>query len=160
MKKLDCITERIYGDLLIKMGEQEFISQSELIALLKRFDKIKKNNFLLDDCKNYEGNSCSYHYIKLDGKIYPRDNTYFNSGETCHDCNILNRRGNYHHFGCEMERCSRCEKQLISCDCHIEGIFKTKINSEKAPHYPLTNHQGYISIIDTNQINYEFGPGQ
>ena len=107
------------------MSEQEFINQSGLMALLRRFGKIKNNNFSFDDCKNCEENSCSYHYVKLDGKIYPRINTYFNIGEICRDCIILNRRGNYHHFGCEMEMCPRCRKQLLSCDCLIEGIFKS-----------------------------------
>ncbi|MEK6873207.1 MAG: hypothetical protein AABW90_04355 [Nanoarchaeota archaeon] len=97
----------------------------ELKNLLKKFGKIN-NDFLFDGCKNCEENSCIYHYIKLDdGKIYPRNNTCFGREETCHDCNILNKEGNYHHFGCDMEICPLCKKQLISCNCIIEGIFKS-----------------------------------
>ena len=33
----------------------------------------------------------------------------------CHDCNI--KHGNYHHPGCDVERCPRCGGQLISCSC-------------------------------------------
>ena len=33
----------------------------------------------------------------------------------CHDCGIKN--GGKHHPGCDMERCPKCEGQLISCGC-------------------------------------------
>lgn len=33
----------------------------------------------------------------------------------CHDCEI--EYGGYHHLGCDMERCPKCEGQLISCGC-------------------------------------------
>jgi len=45
--------------------------------------------------------------IKYDGGFYGKDN--------CHDCNC--HPGNYHHPGCDMERCPRCGGQLISCGC-------------------------------------------
>lgn len=37
------------------------------------------------------------------------------STHRCHDCNV--RLGSYHHPNCDMERCPRCEGQLISCGC-------------------------------------------
>lgn len=33
----------------------------------------------------------------------------------CHDCNVT--PGSYHHPGCDMEQCPRCQGQLISCGC-------------------------------------------
>lgn len=126
------------------MEEEKFIDCKELKTILERFGKIKKSSrkrltepidieelckYDLFDCKDWNENSYNYPYIKLNGEIYQRDNIYFDRREICHDCNILNKKGNYHHFGCDMERCPRCKKQLISCDCFIEGIFKTKPKS-------------------------------
>jgi hypothetical protein len=37
------------------------------------------------------------------------------SGGRCHDCNVA--PGGYHHPGCDMERCPKCNRQLISCGC-------------------------------------------
>lgn len=123
------------------MLEQEFITSKELEDLLKRFGKIKELEFPLEgydldefikksknnsfDCEDWDGSSCNYHYIKLDGEVYQRNNFFFDSSEFCRVCNILNKDGNYHHFGCNIEMCPRCKKQLISCNCFIEGIFKT-----------------------------------
>ena len=36
----------------------------------------------------------------------------------CHDCGAV--EGQYHHFGCDMERCPFCGRQLISCHCCYE----------------------------------------
>jgi len=33
----------------------------------------------------------------------------------CGDCGIVH--GNYHHPGCDVERCAKRGKQLISCGC-------------------------------------------
>lgn len=38
--------------------------------------------------------------------------------ERCHDCGAM--KGNYHHPGCDCERCPKCGGQLISCGCSKE----------------------------------------
>ena len=39
------------------------------------------------------------------------------SGRSCRDCDCL--PGNYHHAGCDVERCPRCSGQAIGCDCDL-----------------------------------------
>jgi len=67
-----------------------------------------------------ETKTCSILLVKIDGKIYRRNNEYFDVNKRCHDCGIENKPGNIHHFGCDMERCPACEGQMISCDCKGE----------------------------------------
>jgi hypothetical protein len=33
----------------------------------------------------------------------------------CGDCGV--QSGGFHHLGCDIERCPRCHRQLISCGC-------------------------------------------
>lgn len=33
----------------------------------------------------------------------------------CHDCNV--KHGSYHHPGCDVERCPRCDGHLMTCGC-------------------------------------------
>jgi hypothetical protein len=82
-----------------------------------------------DACNIEMTNSVScktYPYIKLDGKIYKRNTTYFDVNKHCHDCGILNKKGNIHHNGCDMERCPKCKGQLISCDCDKQSLLENK----------------------------------
>jgi hypothetical protein len=51
-----------------------------------------------------------------DGEKLPSSNYHFDEPDgRCHDCNI--KHGNRHHPGCDVERCPRCDGQLISCGC-------------------------------------------
>jgi hypothetical protein len=79
-----------------------------------------------DCCKKemLKTNSCSLKFrcIKINGKIFIRNTSEYDFNERCHDCNIINKIGNIHHFGCDVERCPKCKRQLISCDCKKQEI--------------------------------------
>ena len=82
-------------------------------------------NAVCPDCQQVmaPGNGCTLLHIKLQGKEYERikagASDSFESGVDdgyiCHDCNAAKRQ--YHHFGCDMERCPACHDQLFCCDC-------------------------------------------
>ena len=76
-------------------------------------------NAKCEDCKQImnESDSCNKSFIKIKNKWYKRNTTYFDKNKRCHDCSILNKEGNIHHGGCDMERCPKCDGQLISCGC-------------------------------------------
>ena len=77
--------------------------------------------------------SCTYPYIKLDGKWYKRNTSYYDLGKAgqgrCHDCGIKNHGGHIHHYGCDIERCPKCKGQLLSCNCKHRQIAQTKPSS-------------------------------
>ncbi len=62
--------------------------------------------------------SCINKKIEINGEFFDRDCNYFDYRERCHDCNIVNAKGNFHHLGCDVERCPKCGFQLIGCDCN------------------------------------------
>lgn len=76
------------------------------------------------DCKQEmldpKTESCTHNALMVGDKeeFYERDTTYYDYNARCHDCGILNKPGNYHHYGCDMERCPKCGGQLIfACGC-------------------------------------------
>lgn len=64
--------------------------------------------------------SCTRKSITLGGQMVKRNTRYFDANKRCHDCNIVNRPGNAHHHGCDIERCPIDGQQLISCG-HTRG---------------------------------------
>ena len=74
-----------------------------------------------------EADGCGISKIHIGGKVFDRikcgSEEDFDSdmaeNERCHDCGA--KKGFYHHWGCDAERCPACGGQLISCDC--EDVF-------------------------------------
>lgn len=65
---------------------------------------------------------CTFGYVRtFSGKYVRRfkvgEEGHIQPGERCGDCGAL--YGNYHHPGCDIERCPICAGQLLSCDCDI-----------------------------------------
>jgi predicted RNA-binding Zn-ribbon protein involved in translation (DUF1610 family) len=66
---------------------------------------------------------CTKSTVMIGGEEYERipfgDDRDFDpdmeEGDVCHDCNA--GIGQYHHAGCDAERCPACGDQFISCDC-------------------------------------------
>ena len=71
--------------------------------------------------------------IKYRGQTYERNTSYYDVNKRCHDCGIENKKGNLHHFGCDIERCPICERQLISC-AHGE-VVSDALNNWSLMHY-------------------------
>lgn len=63
--------------------------------------------------------SCLDRNYFIDGKEVPalRYIDLYGEGARCHDCNCA--EGEFHHLGCDMERCPSCRGQFISCDCNV-----------------------------------------
>lgn len=80
-------------------------------------------------CECSEGTlSCPYRYVKIDSKYYLRDTTYYDvNNKYCHDCGILNAKGNTHHPGCNMEICPACGAQLAFDDMHDEILVSDEL---------------------------------
>ncbi len=72
------------------------------------------------DCQQEMGDSktesCLYDVISIDDVFYHRSTSHFEEpGGRCTDCEIVH--GKFHHWGCDVERCPKCGRQLISCGC-------------------------------------------
>lgn len=67
--------------------------------------------------------------------------------EICHDCGVL--EGGIHVFGCDMENCPFCGRQLISCDCCYKKLGIDISVGTWAYKHGLTNSQlkEWMSIL-------------
>jgi len=83
--------------------------------------------FMTAELKEEILNEQSKKTIILDGQIYkripfgsPLEGLSIDSNliSPCHDCSVITSQ--IHLLGCDMERCPRCGRQLISCSCQSD----------------------------------------
>lgn len=68
------------------------------------------------DMTEADGCTANKHIEYADGVRLPASTEHFDEPDgRCHDCRA--KHGKYHHTGCDVERCPRCGRQLISCGC-------------------------------------------
>ena len=58
-----------------------------------------------------------------------REGWGYEDQERCGDCGA--KVGYYHHDGCDIERCPKCNGQLLSCDCDFPEICNFPMNKIK-----------------------------
>lgn len=84
-------------------------------------------------CEKEMGSStgCCDHAYKLEnGKIViavkaEELNDWVEPNGICHDCGA--HYGEFHHPGCDVERCRKCGGQFISCECkYTDYILEPK----------------------------------
>ncbi len=71
------------------------------------------------DMLDPKAESCTLKQLFINGQLLDRNTTHYDKNKRCHDCGILNKPGNVHHYNCDMENCPSCGGQLISCSCDV-----------------------------------------
>ncbi len=81
-------------------------------------NKMPKCSWCNEEITNPDIKTCKKNTVVSfpDGSQFPSlDYHLGESNGRCHDCNI--EHGGKHHPGCDVERCPKCNGQLINCGC-------------------------------------------
>lgn len=83
---------------------------------------------ICEDCGKdmSKAKSCNVCYVKIGEAWYQREVMGFQDSGKCHDCGIEVKKGNFHHAGCDCERCPKCGGQALSCDCDVTAYGSRK----------------------------------
>jgi hypothetical protein len=87
--------------------------------------------------------------LTSDGREIERNSTYFDNNERCHDCGIVNEKGNVHHLGCDMERCPLCKSQMLGCGCWAD---EETDELDEIRHAIVQDIDGFLSDIGYKNI--------
>lgn len=88
-------------------------------GLMARVFPLETNKVICEDCQqemlNCDG--CTKSELTFpDGTTLKRLTKHYNeSTGRCHDCNA--KHGQFHHLGCDVETCPKCNQQLLMCGC-------------------------------------------
>lgn len=94
------------------------------------FNGIFMQKYLKEEISEEQGRST----LIINGKEYRRTTYGIDSLDLsadyfeapCRACSVI--KGQYHLYGCDMEWCPKCKKQLITCDCIKDYIFDKESN--------------------------------
>ena len=64
--------------------------------------------------------SCTVTTLHLGDLPYPMARHRRSGDGRCGDCGV--EPGGYHHLGCDLARCPRCGRQLITCGCPFDEL--------------------------------------
>jgi hypothetical protein len=64
--------------------------------------------------------SCTVTTLHLGDQPFPMARHRRSGDGRCGDCGV--EPGGYHHLGCDLARCPRCGRQLITCGCPFDEL--------------------------------------
>ena len=79
--------------------------------------------------------SCSVTVLRHGERAFPaipfgQEPGWLRPPEFCNDCGV--RRGRFHHPGCDIQACPRCQGQLLSCHCPWEQLGRPEEDVDEA----------------------------